>query len=74
MKVRELINELTKFDMNSKVIVGDIKFIKNEREATAKELLDYGVSYECKDYEIVDIFGSVDEVNITIEKERKKVK
>jgi len=40
MKIKELINRLTEFNMDSEVRLGDIKHMKGDKEATESEFFD----------------------------------
>jgi hypothetical protein len=67
MKVKELINRLTEFNMDSEVRLGDIKHMKGNKEATESEFFDKDIIQKNVDYEILDIFSVDDEyVDLTI--------
>ena len=67
MKVKELINKLTEFNMDSEIRLGDIKYMKGDKEATEDEFLDNDIVQKNVDYEILDIFSVDDEyVDLTI--------
>jgi len=67
MKVKELINKLTEFNMDSEVRLGDIKYMKGNKEATEDEFSDNDIIQKNVDYEILDIFSVDDEyVDLTI--------
>lgn len=67
MKVKELINMLTEFNMDYEVRLGDIKYIKDDKEATEDEFSDNDVIQKNVDYEIIDIFSIEDNyVDLTI--------
>ena len=67
MKVKELINKLTEFNMDSEVRLGDIKYMKGDKEATEDEFSDNDIIQKNVDYEILDIFSVDDEyVDLTI--------
>jgi hypothetical protein len=72
MKVKELINQLIEFDMNAEIRIGDIKYMKGNREATEDEFSDNDIIEKHMDYEIADIF-SVDDnyVDLTINEIKK---
>jgi len=67
MKVKELIGKLIEFDMDSKIRLGDIKYMKGNKEAVEDEFLDKDITEKYIDYEISDVF-SVDNnyVDLTI--------
>jgi len=67
MKVKELIGKLIEFDMDSKIRLGDIKYMKGNKEAVEDEFLDKDITEKYIDYEIYDVF-SVDNnyVDLTI--------
>ena len=68
MKVKELINKLTEFDMNAKITISDKKFMKGNREAKGEEVLENGITEKDTEYEVLDIFSiSNEEVDILIE-------
>ena len=50
MKVKELINKLTEFDMNAEVRLGDIKYMKGDKEAIENEFLDNDIIEKHIDY------------------------
>ena len=67
MKVKELINKLTEFNMDSEVRPGNIKHLKGDKEATEDEFFDNDIVQKNIDYEIIDIFSVDDEfVDLTI--------
>jgi hypothetical protein len=67
MKVKELINKLTEFDMNAEIRLGDIKYMKGDKEAIENEFLDNDIIEKHIDYEIADIFSvDNDYVDLTI--------
>ena len=67
MKVKELIGKLIEFDMDSKIRLGDVKYMKGNKEAVEDEFLDKDITEKYIDYEISDVF-SVDNnyVDLTI--------
>ena len=67
MKVKELIGKLIEFDMDSKIRLGDVKYMKGNKEAVEDEFLDKDITEKYVDYEISDVF-SVDNnyVDLTI--------
>ena len=68
MKVKELINKLTEFDMNAEITISDKKFMKGNREAIENEVLEKGITEKDTEYEVLDIFSiSNEEVDILIE-------
>ena len=68
MKVRELINKLTEFDMNAEITISDKKFMKGNREAKGEEFLENGITEKDTEYEVLDIFSiDSEEVDILIE-------
>jgi hypothetical protein len=68
MKVKELINKLTEFDMNAEITISDKKFMKGNREAKGEEFLENGITEKDTEYEVLDIFSiDSEEVDILIE-------
>ena len=68
MKVNELINKLTEFDMNAKITISDKKFMKGNREAIENEVLENGITEKDTEYKILDVFSVYSEdVDILIE-------
>ena len=68
MKVKELINKLTEFDMNAEITISDKKFMKGNREAKGEEVLEKGITEKDTEYEVLDIFSiSSEEIDILIE-------
>jgi len=68
MKVKELINKLTEFDMNAKITISDKKFMKGNREAIENEVLENGITEKDTEYKILDVFSVYSEdVDILIE-------
>ena len=68
MKVKELINKLTEFDMNAEITISDKKFMKGNREAIENEVLEKGITEKDTEYEVLDIFSiDSEEVDILIE-------
>ena len=57
MKVKELIGKLIEFDMDSKIRLGDIKYMKGNKEAVGDEFLDKDITEKYIDYEISDVFS-----------------
>jgi hypothetical protein len=72
MKVKELINQLTEFNMDAEIRIGDIKYMKGDKEAIGDEFLDNDIIEKPIDYEIADIF-SVDDnyVDLTLNEIKK---
>ena len=72
MKIKELINQLTEFNMDAEIRIGDIKYMKGNKEAVGDEFLDNDIIEKPIDYEIADIF-SVDDnyVDLTLNKIKK---
>jgi hypothetical protein len=72
MKVKELINKLTEFDMNAEITISDKKFMKGNREAIENEVLEKGITEKDTEYEVLDIFSiSSEDVDILIEEIKK---
>ena len=72
MKVKELINKLTEFDMNAEITISDKKFMKGNREAKGEEFLENGITEKDTEYEVLDIFSiSSEDVDILIEEIKK---
>ena len=72
MKVKELINKLTEFDMNAEITISDKKFMKGNREAIENEFLEKGITEKDTEYEVLDIFSiSSEDVDILIEEIKK---
>lgn len=68
MKVKELINKLTEFDMNAEITISDKKFMKGNREAIENEVLEKGITEKDTEYKVLDIFSiSSEDVDILIE-------
>ena len=72
MKVKELINKLTEFDMNAEITISDKKFMKGNREAIENEVLEKGITEKDTEYEVLDIFSiNSEDVDILIEEIKK---
>ena len=72
MKVKELINKLTEFDMNAEITISNKKFMKGNREAIENEVLEKGITEKDTEYEVLDIFSiSSEDVDILIEEIKK---
>ena len=55
------------FNMNAEIRIGDIKFMKGNREAIGDEFSDNDITEKHVDYEILDIFNIEDDyVDLTI--------
>jgi len=72
MKVKELINQLTEFNTDAEIRIGNIKYMKGNKEAVGDEFLDNDIIEKPIDYEIADIF-SVDDtyVDLTLNEIKK---
>jgi hypothetical protein len=72
MKVKELINKLTEFNMDSEVRLGDIKHMKGDTEATESEFFDNDIVQKLEKVNSQPIFISTEEIRNIVKSVAKK--